>query len=309
MLSSYFVFLHQTTTNAVNKPKLCNCLISSFYFKPQLFSYNLAHLHIVLYRLSTSNHNVEQVIIQGFTIVLYRLSTSNHNSAPSFPCRASIVLYRLSTSNHNPGDRWEGRLSIVLYRLSTSNHNWPFTEYHIKKIVLYRLSTSNHNCHPRCPHSRTIVLYRLSTSNHNWDFLCFQFAGIVLYRLSTSNHNSKTARCIAICIVLYRLSTSNHNRKFRFRANHHHCLISSFYIKPQLYTGCSFEFYPLSYIVFLHQTTTMAQLMAAILRLSYIVFLHQTTTKGWHIPQPLHIVLYRLSTSNHNLTYMLPNVM
>ena len=124
---SYIVFLHQTTTTSTRQHTTKNCLISSFYIKPQLMGgyysiyaivlYRLStsnhngfwiiviHLHIVLYRLSTSNHNVEQVIIQGFTIVLYRLSTSNHNSAPSFPCRASIVLYRLSTSNHNPGDR------------------------------------------------------------------------------------------------------------------------------------------------------------------------------------------------------------
>ena len=57
----------------------------------------------------------------------------------------------------------------------------------------------------------------------------------------------------------------------------------------------------LSYIVFLHQTTTVCAWGAERTRLSYIVFLHQTTTRTPHISSAFPIVLYRLSTSNHNL--------
>ena len=35
LLLSYIVFLHQTTTVAVSLSTCCNCLISSFYIKPQ----------------------------------------------------------------------------------------------------------------------------------------------------------------------------------------------------------------------------------------------------------------------------------
>ena len=120
------------------------------------------------------------------------------------------------------------------------------------------------------------------------------------------------------------------------------CLISLFYIKPQLtWFNLNIQFIvlylfstsnhnlkrkiaalsELSYISFLHQTTTGCHTSGSRGRLSYISFLHQTTT-GWlsqsrsrnclislfYIkPQPLLrarytrcIVLYLFSTSNHN---------
>ena len=125
-----------------------------------------------------------------------------------------------------------------------------------------------------------------------------------------------------------------------------HCLISSFYIKPQPSRSITFVVSivlyrlstsnhnlnsvkstknALSYIVFLHQTTTITAWGFSLTILSYIVFLHQTTT-GWlwwcvlrHClissfyikPQPQDsqsicniIVLYRLSTSNHNIPHI-----
>ena len=55
------------------------------------------------------------------------------------------------------------------------------------------------------------------------------------------------------------------------------CLISSFYIKPQrVHPRCTRL--QLSYIVFLHQTTTSREFRCSCHLLSYIVFLHQTTT-------------------------------
>ena len=56
-----------------------NCLISSFYIKPQLADVKHRHHIIVLYRLSTSNHNILSIFLNYTYIVLYRLSTSNHN--------------------------------------------------------------------------------------------------------------------------------------------------------------------------------------------------------------------------------------
>ena len=121
----------------------------------------------------------------------------------------------------------------IIYRLSTSNHNCCQCDAHRGGIVLYRLSTSNHNM----PHTRSrvilIVLYRLSTSNHNLIFVYNGRYAIVLYRLSTSNHNRQGAEVFRIPIVLYRLSTSNHNSNVM-----------------------SMKSIKLSYIVFLHQTTT-----------------------------------------------------
>ena len=56
------------------------------------------------------------------------------------------------------------------------------------------------------------------------------------------------------------------------------CLISSFYIKPQPSSTENVRVFVLSYIVFLHQTTTVIPFALSTRSLSYIVFLHQTTT-------------------------------
>ena len=102
-----------------------------------------------------------------------------------------------------------------------------------------------------------IVLYRLSTSNHNIFEIIIALELIVLYRLSTSNHNTLSKLFEVVLIVLYRLSTSNHNWTVNGVSN----------------SG-------LSYIVFLHQTTTEVLLRGFNKKLSYIVFLHQTTTQS-----------------------------
>ena len=77
------------------------------------------------------------------------------------------------------------------------------------------------------------ILYRLSTSNYNIQAQHLAHHLIILYRLSTSNHNLCRFRSSIGRIVLYRLSTSNHN-----------------------WTYLSMYSVLLSYIVFLHQTTT-----------------------------------------------------
>ena len=340
---SYIVFLHQTTTCSASRgitlhclissfyikpqhlqhsyPRAVHCLISSFYIKPQLTFEGGFVVIIVLYRLSTSNHNYPENQLPVINIVLYRLSTSNHNYSYNFDYLNGIVLYRLSTSNHNLTVLWNfssilsyivflhqtttwvslwldlynclissfyikpqhadgGRGSedyclissfyikpqhtrrpcwtlshclissfyikpqlcavlhtfwrIVLYRLSTSNHNLPRLIFSLSLIVLYRLSTSNHNVIVIPFHPRAIVLYRLSTSNHNRTFINLAPWLIVLYRLSTSNHNLAAGLEPLWQIVLYRLSTSNHN--------------------PMRWSMWSPR---LSYIVFLHQTTTV----------------------------------------------------
>ena len=79
--------------------------------------------YAIIYRLSTSNHNMPHTRSRVILIVLYRLSTSNHNRELANILKIVIVLYRLSTSNHNRLSAANTNHTIVLYRLSTSNHN------------------------------------------------------------------------------------------------------------------------------------------------------------------------------------------
>ena len=50
-------FLHQTTTHTFSFLDVPNCILSSFYIKPQLDATHAISLTIVSYLLSTSNHN------------------------------------------------------------------------------------------------------------------------------------------------------------------------------------------------------------------------------------------------------------
>ena len=78
---------------------------------------------------------------------------------------------------------------------------------------------------------------------------------IVLYLFSTSNHNTLCSHHSKPEIVLYLFSTSNHN------------ILMGWPIATRL-----------SYISFLHQTTTIENEHIQQRGLSYISFLHQTTT-------------------------------
>ena len=98
---SYIYFLHQTTTARSSwltslschistfyiKPqrRVCfgvecpSCHISTFYIKPQPFVYRQERQQVVIYLLSTSNHNTINQRDASFNVVIYLLSTSNHN--------------------------------------------------------------------------------------------------------------------------------------------------------------------------------------------------------------------------------------
>ena len=211
---------------------LCCRLISSFYIKPQLWLETISLQIIVLYRLSTSNHNsiISLVLMRllSYIVFLHQTTTRGQLGDDRENCLISSFYIKPQPCLSRPS-----ALPIVLYRLSTSNHNWGWFLGRLLFIVLYRLSTSNHNPSNSSAIAQLIVLYRLSTSNHNQIKLYSHSADIVLYRLSTSNHN------------------------------------------PQLSVSSGLK---LSYIVFLHQTTTGYTYTTLSKGLSYIVFLHQTTT-------------------------------
>ena len=166
-----------------------NCLISSFYIKPQLVYNQILSCHIVLYRLSTSNHNRARVLCLPEYIVLYRLSTSNHN----------LRRFRL------------GVLLIVLYRLSTSNHNHADTHN-----LLIKLSY--------------IVFLHQTTTLANWIAPTSQLSYIVFLHQTTTISNQFTMRlnCLISSFYIKPQQYIGHNYTGSY------CLISSFYIKPQL---------------------------------------------------------------------------
>ena len=122
-------------------------------------------------------------------------------------------------------------------------------------VVLYRLSTSNHNGSPVVVIDKELsyIVFRHQATTFPRPILLRQYCLISSFYIKPQQPAKWHKN---ICIVLYRLSTSNHNSNT--------LLIVSWL---------------LSYIVFLHQTTTHRQRNPTSHALSYIVFLHQTTTR------------------------------
>ena len=120
---SYIVFLHQTTTDNATEPCLWHCLISSFYIKPQrttvrtFFGENclissfyikpqhrIEHtetLHIVLYRLSTSNHNSLRSVLQAvwlsYIVFLHQTTTSGSQGVSRYVLSYIVFLHQTTT--------------------------------------------------------------------------------------------------------------------------------------------------------------------------------------------------------------------
>ena len=82
-----------------------------------------------------------------------------------------------------------------------------------------------------------VVSYRNSTSNHNYWRVISVRTSVVSYRNSTSNHNEK-CRCdkayVLYLIEILHQTTTKLSVCFPDMC----CILSKFYIKPQLRLGC-----------------------------------------------------------------------
>ena len=100
-------------------------------------------------------------------------------------------------------------------------------------VVSYRNSTSNHNDRPLLFSRGRVVSYRNSTSNHNMYWIVVKWLEVVSYRNSTSNHNCRTKLTISgqlyLIEILHQTTTD-----FDAVPSSCRCILSKFYIKPQL---------------------------------------------------------------------------
>ena len=103
---------------------------------------------------------------------------------------------------------------VVSYRNSTSNHN-SRGKYRVQVIVVsYRNSTSNHNSAPRRKGEISVVSYRNSTSNHN------------------PIRRAAPRRRLYLIEILHQTTTT-----LAASGNFSSCILSKFYIKPQLFAS------------------------------------------------------------------------
>ena len=102
---SYIYFLHQTTTVEGNNCPVTCCHISTFYIKPQQIIATIFKIKVVIYLLSTSNHNCDPLRIPCLRVVIYLLSTSNHNIYQLSKCHSvyynRYLLHKVADVSHS----------------------------------------------------------------------------------------------------------------------------------------------------------------------------------------------------------------
>ena len=187
-------------------------------------------------------------------------------------------------------------------------------------VVSYRNSTSNHNNSAVSMSGVSVVSYRNSTSNHN-SYVGRKASGpVVSYRNSTSNHNCWVLR--RICLALYLIEILHQTTTFgRHFPSNDSCILSKFYIKPQLTRIRPYSAIVVSYrnstsnhnlarqqvvdevlylIEILHQTTTLKRGPFKAVGLYLIEILHQTTTK--RVANSLDRALYLIEILHQTTT-------
>ena len=145
---------------------------------------------------------------------------------------------------------------------------------------------------------RTVVLYLHSTSNHNstqWqpaiNWLYYIF---ILHQTTTKSVHQCIWEVLYYIFILHQTTTVPILDFLRSS-----CIISSFYIKPQL----AYISYIMPIVVlYLHSTSNHNHRQKVLLPLRVVLYLHSTSNHNCSLAFSISVVvvLYLHSTSNHN---------
>ena len=230
----YIVSLHQTTTpNNEKKIRYC-CIISSLYIKPQQISHScLPPLCCIISSLYIKPQpSVKDLVL--FLVVLYRLSTSNHNLGYGYPVKASLYYIVSLHQNTTLPRSYPPMVSCIissLYIKPQLSGSKPLS----RAVVLYRLSTSNHNSDE--PRETIIKLYYIVSLHQTTTQFLVNTNDVKLYYI-VSLHQTTTrceVRCYSVCCIISSLYIKPQPRN-AFFVSRSRCIISSLYIKPQQIT-------------------------------------------------------------------------
>ena len=140
----YIVSLHQTTTTIALYCANFSCIISFLYIKPQHVSDADLAAIVVLYRFSTSNHNLMWSTFL-FLMLYYIVSlhqTTTLKLSVSEVHRLYYIVSLHQTTTQALAKRWRA-CCIISFLYIKPQHDGAGNE--CEHVVLYRFSTSNHN--------------------------------------------------------------------------------------------------------------------------------------------------------------------
>ncbi len=144
----------------------------------------------------------------------------------------------------------------------------------------------------------SVVSYRNSTSNHNGPGSLISSAFVVSYRNSTSNHNNEETAFVGAVLYLIEILHQT-TTTVTICGSSMSCILSKFYIKPQL--GQS---YLVSDAVVSYRNSTSNHNGQSVVAVPDLVVSYRNSTSNHNlrpgVDQLLRVVSYRNSTSNHN---------
>ena len=187
---------------------------------------------------------------------------------------------------------------VVSYRNSTSNHNSSSVAGSSMTVVSYRNSTSNHNLRRQRNDWFVVVSYRNSTSNHNISAGGSSNNSLYLIEIlhQTTTLGSSTLGCRCCILSKFYIKPQLIQTRLFSRVR---CILSKFYIKPQRSSYWSYRYCVVSY----RNSTSNHNFLAAwtpVAKLYLIESLHQTTTPI--APQVLHWQLYLIEILHQTTT-------
>ena len=246
--------LHQTTTFIADDWPILSCILSKFYIKPQPYPAPLFRAHRCILSKFYIKPQQEQWSNSYQNVVSYRNSTSNHNGFGIRHVRRPVVSYRNSTSNHNPNFSIEffDKLYLIEILHQTTTEGERYAEFASCILSKFYIKPQQRL---RFQLRRPVVSYRNSTSNHN-------------------RHGDGSRRAALYLIEILHQTTT----PFRFATIRVSCILSKFYIKPQLSALHCLQVWVVSYrnSTSNHNSRAAGTISAG---LYLIEILHQTTTK------------------------------
>ena len=289
--------LHQTTTQSHRGPPGLCCILSKFYIKPQPSCEHSARPMVVSYRNSTSNHNAGAVQSTFQRLYLIEILHQTTTAALSwfFVSRLYLIeiLHQTTTAAEAILATAELYLIEILHQTTTLEACDRFILCCIlSKFYIKPQQSSNPSSRWKsCILSKFYIKPQLLADEYS-------FASVVSYRNSTSNHNPSAAYTPVLWLylieILHQTTTAFFVYCFLRR-----CILSKFYIKPQLFIDTS----PSPICCILSKFYIKPQLKVIHCLQSRVVSYRNSTSnhnrraghwlQGW-------VVSYRNSTSNHN---------
>ena len=185
LLLYYIVSLHQTTTYSRQKDLALCCIISFLYIKPQPSPHANNWCVVVLYRFSTSNHNITKILWHPLTLYyivsLHQTTTRLRPMLMLWKLYYIVSLHQTTTELFVCSSNWELYYIVSLHQTTTVNvakfykYRCIISFLYIKPqllfvyiVSLHQTTTGKNKIRPRTELYYIVSLHQTTTESKPW---------------------------------------------------------------------------------------------------------------------------------------------